>query len=153
MDKKNRMEGSSYAIFTDSLSPVSALKSNSWKDSHKWMRALKRVLQGIKQKIILCWVPSHCDTFGNKKADRLADKGAQMSQRNVPVTFSITKAKIRAEKWRPEHERALKVFEERRKPKEVERGWTERIKRLYGRLRSDHANGTESISKENRCGE
>ena len=104
--EKNGADGSTYAIFTDSLSLVSALKSNSWKDSHEWMRAVKRALQGIKKKIILCWVPSHCDTFGNEKADRLADKGAQMSQRNVPVTFSIVKAKIKAEKWRPEHERA-----------------------------------------------
>ena len=145
--EKNGIEGSRYAIFTDSLSLVSALKSNSWKDSHEWMRAVKRVLQGIKQKIILCWVPSHCDTFGNEKADRLADKGAQMPQRNVPVTFSIVKAKIKSEKWRPEHARALKVFGERRKPKEAEKGWTERIKRLYGRLRSDHAKELRAYQK------
>ena len=47
--EKNGVDGSTYAIFTDSLSLVSALKSNSWKDSHEWMRAVKRALQSITE--------------------------------------------------------------------------------------------------------
>ena len=60
-----------------------------------WMRGVKSLLQKTKHKIILCWISSHCDTYGNEKADRLADKGAKIDQRNIPVTFSIAKAKIR----------------------------------------------------------
>ena len=108
---------------------------------------MKKLLQNIKHRIMLCWVPSHCDTFGNEKADRLADEGAKMPQNNVPVTFNITRAKIKAEKWKPKHERAAKVFGERRKPKEIEKGWKEKIKRLYGRLRSDHAKELRAYQK------
>ena len=145
--QENGTVGLKYAIFTDSLSLVTAIKSNSWKDSHEWMCAVKKSLQNIKHKVMLCWVPSHCDTFGNDKADRLADEGAKMPQNNVPVTFNITRAKIKAEKWKPKHERAAKMFGERRKPKEIEKGWKERIKRLYGRLRSDHAEELRAYQK------
>ena len=55
--------------------------------------------------------------------------------------------KIKGEKWRPKHERAAKMFGERRKPKEIEKGWKERIKRLYGRLRSDHAKELRAYQK------
>ena len=31
----------------------------------------------------------------------MADKGAKMDQRNVPVTYSIAKAKIKSVRWKP----------------------------------------------------
>ena len=84
-----------YAIFTDSLSLTSALKSNDWKDTHEWLRAIKVLLNNTKKKIIICWVPSHCNTFGNEKADQLAERGAKLTQTDIPVTFCIVKAKIK----------------------------------------------------------
>ena len=45
-----------------------------------------------------------------------------MPQNNVPVTFNITRTKFKAEKWRSKHERTAKMFGERRKPKEIEKG-------------------------------
>ena len=140
-------DGLKYAIFTDSLSLVSALRSNKWKDSHEWIRATKNVLQRIKQKVTLCWVPSHCDTYGNEKADRLADKGTVMNQDTTPVTYSIARAKIRSKKWTPTHKKAASMFGDRRKPKEVEKQWPEKVRRTYARIRCDHAKELRAYQK------
>ena len=140
-------DGLKYAIFTDSLSLVCALRSNKWKDSHEWMRAVKNVLQRMKQKVTLCWVPSHCDTYGNDKADRLADKGAAMNQEGIPITYSIAKAKIRSQTWKVKHERAAEMFGDRRKPKEEEKQWTENMRRTYARIRCNHAKELRSYQK------
>ena len=43
----NENNGLKYAIFTDSLSLVNALRSNNWKDSHEWLKAIKAVLQNV----------------------------------------------------------------------------------------------------------
>ena len=136
-DRDQREE--KYAIFSDSLSLVTALKSNKWKDNHEWIRMIKRKLQETKTSVTLCWVPSHCDTYGNEKADRLADKGAKMSQENIPVTCSIAKAKLKSKRWQPTHPEATAMFGDRRKPKEEEREWPENVRRLYARIRSNHA--------------
>ena len=138
------VDGKKYAIFTDSLSLVSALKSNKWKDTHEWIRAIKCVLQRAKRTITICWVPSHCGTYGNEIADKLADQGSTMDQSSAPVTENIVRAKIRNRKWKVEHERAAKMYGERRKPKEIEKSWPANTRRLYARIRSDHA-------KELRC--
>ena len=67
-----------------------------------------------------------------------------MDQSSAPVTENIVRAKIRNRKWKVEHERAAKMYGERRKPKEIEKSWPANTRRLYARIRSDHA-------KELRC--
>ena len=105
-----------YAIFTDSLSLTSALKSNDWKDTHEWLRAIKVLL----------------------RADQLAERGAKLTQTEIPVTFRIVKAKIKNLKWELSNEKAKKTYGERRRPKDIEQTWPAEIRRLYGRLRSNH---------------
>ena len=138
IEEDNRGEAS-YAIFSDSLSLTSALKSNSWNDKHEWLRCIKTLLNRNQKPITICWVPSHCNTHGNDKADRLADQGAKLNQDNAPVTMRITQAKIRSQSWKVTKERAKAIFGERRKPSKEESKWPPTIRHMYGRLRSGHA--------------
>ena len=39
------------------------------KDKHKWLRYIKALLSSNTKNIAICWVPSHCQVFGNEKAD------------------------------------------------------------------------------------
>ena len=65
-----------YAIFTDSKSLVNSLEARNWKDTHEWLRMIKTKLSQIEYQLTICWIPSHCNTFGNEKADALAEKGS-----------------------------------------------------------------------------
>ena len=136
-----------YAIYTDSLSLINALEADNWKDQHEWLRVTKTLLAGTTNNITICWVPSHCNTYGNEKADRLADEGSKMDQSQAPVTFRIVRAKIRNRRWEIQHERAKNIYQERRKPKEAERAWPASIRRLYARLRSGHAKELKDYQK------
>ena len=137
-----------YTIFTDSLSLVSALSSNNWKDGHEWLRCVKYNLNNTQNNITICWVPSHCGTDGNEEADQLADIGASRPQDEAPVTFGIIKAKIRGLPWGVSHDRALQTYGDSRKPKyEVERKWPAPVRRLFGRLRTGHAIELNSYAK------
>jgi len=78
-----------YAIYTDSLSLINALEADSCKDQHECLRVTKTLLAGSTNNITICWVPAHCNTYGNDKADRLADEGSKMDQSQAPVTFRI----------------------------------------------------------------
>ena len=140
----------SYAIYTDSKSMVQSLSSNDYRDTHEWIRVIKNMLQNIKHNITLCWVPSHCGTFGNERADKLADQGAKMNQQDAPVTFSIVRAKVKSSKWEIGHGtdgRAAEMFGERRSTKTDERSWPEKIKQLFGRIRCGHAKELKSYQK------
>ena len=66
-----------YAIFTDSLSLVTSIKAQDWKDNHEWLKRIKQKLDEMRSQVIICWVPSHCNTYGNDKEDEYADKGAK----------------------------------------------------------------------------
>ena len=147
---KTQEEEKKHAIFTDSKSLAQALSSNDWKDEHEWIRIIKNMLQEIKQKVTLCWVPSHCGTYGNEKADKLAEQGARMCQENAAVTFNIVKAKIKNRKWEIGHGtdgRAAKMFGERRRPTKEERSWPEKIQRVFARLRCGHAKELKEYQK------
>ena len=85
-----------YAIFTDSFSLIQAIKTNSCKDEHEWMRKIKQLLDENTTDLTLCWIPSHVETYGNDKADKLAELGMGRDQTDAPVTFNIAKAKIKA---------------------------------------------------------
>ena len=128
-----------YAIFTDSFSLIQAIKTNSWKDEHEWMRKIKQLLDENTADLTLCWIPSHVETYGNDKADKLAELGTGRDQADAPVTFNIAKAKIKSRKWEITHPRAKETFLSMRKTKEIESSWPPRVKRLFARLRSGHA--------------
>jgi ribonuclease HI len=86
-------------ICTDSLSLVSALQNNNWKDKDPWLKTIKHLLRQTETNITLLWIPSHCDIPGNERADELAKLGSALNQDNVPITHRIIKAKIKNKKW------------------------------------------------------
>ena len=140
--------GLHYLILTDSESLVEALDSNKWRDKHEWLKRVKMNLIEATERITICWIPSHCGTDGNERADALANRGAGEAQEDAPVTYSIVRAKVRRKKWKIQHERASEVFGDRRKPKfEIEKGWPLEIRRNYGRFRSNHSKELKSFRK------
>ena len=146
IEERNQPE-QHYAIFTDSLSLVTSIKAQNWKDTHEWLKRIKQKLDEMRSQVTICWVPSHCNTYGNDKADELADKGAKCNQEEAPVTLNVARAKIKNEKWRVSHERASKIFEERRRPRDVEKKWPMRVRSMFSRLRSGHATELKAYRK------
>jgi ribonuclease HI len=155
------VDNTHYLLLTDSHSLTQALKKNNWKDGHDYLNRVKKNLMEAKdRKVTICWIPSHCGVAGNEKADQLAARGTEEDQSNAPVSFNISKAKIRAEKWRIKHERASKIYEGRRKPKSgIEEKWPSEARRTYGRLRTGHAKELKAyrhfiqIEEDARCEE
>ena len=126
-------------IATDSKSLTDAMKHPDWKSSEYWMHETRKVISRISSCIHLLWIPSHCDTPGNDKADDLAKLGSEMSQEGVPITQDIIKAKIKSRPWTITHARALETFGERRIPRtDVEKTWPKPVRTLYAQLRSGH---------------
>ena len=85
---------------------MESIKNDNWKDSHEWLRMIEAKLSATEQKVVICWVPSHCNVYGNEKADQLAERGSTLSQRDAPTTSGIIKAKIKNVKWTINHKRA-----------------------------------------------
>ena len=130
----------SFLICTDSKSLTSAIDKNNWKDKDPWLKKIKETLQKIEDEITVLWIPSHCDVGGNEKADELAKQGTLMDQHDTPVTHRIVKAKIKAARWRVEHERAIQTYGERRSPRlDIEEKWPRRVRTLYVWLRTQHS--------------
>ena len=128
------------AVITDSMSMVEALKAEEWKNSDYHLAQIKHKLHMIESKVILLWVPSHCDVAGNEVADKLADRGAKESQQGIAVSEKIMKARIRRGKWQFIHERTARMYKDRRRPKmEIERSWPRKVRSAFSRLRTGHS--------------
>ena len=128
-----------HLILTDSKSLVDALKKDSWRDNHEWLSKIKSSIANIIGKITIMWIPAHCDTAGNERADLLAKEGSKLNQSKTPVTFNIVKAKILGKKWKIGHPRATKMYGKRRGPKrKIEKIWPRKQRGMYCRLRTDH---------------
>ena len=69
----------------------------------------------------------------------LQTRGQKCNQEEAPVTLNVARAKIKIEKWKVGHERASKIFEERSRPRDVEKKWPMRVRSMFSRLRSRHA--------------
>jgi ribonuclease HI/exonuclease III len=128
-----------YLICTDSRSLHDSLLSNSWKDPDPWLKKIKATLQQIPSTITLLWLPSHCGTHGNERADQLANDGTRLSQADVPVIHAIVKAKIRARPWKVTYPLAKQIYGTRRQPRfDIEGKWPRDVRSLYSRLRTGH---------------
>ena len=130
------------AIITDSLSMMSALEANEWKNNDFHLTTIKNSVELIESRVILLWIPSHCDVRGNEVADQLANRGAKESQAGVPVSEKIMKARIRRRKWTftQKSKRVHKIYQQRRKPKiEIEKTWPRKVRTAYSRLRTGHS--------------
>ena len=95
---------STATICTDSLSLQKAL--DEWKDAQDWLRKIKEKSYTLKTEVSNLWLPLHCGCEGNEEAYQLADKGTKLDQTNIPITFAITKARVRKRQWEVTHERA-----------------------------------------------
>ena len=93
----NKEKCSNLVIFTDSLSVLQALENQ--KISNNTIEKLKIDIHGIistfSVKITLQWIPSHCDLPGNEAADRLAKRGANKEQPNIPISQNTCKQIIK----------------------------------------------------------
>ena len=104
-------------ICTDCLSLHDALESNDWRDKDPLLNLIKVNSYSNPSQITLLWISSHCGIEGNKAAERLANKGEEMCQDDVPVTHLIMKAKLKLRSWEVIHDRARATYGERRKTK------------------------------------
>ena len=77
-------------FLTDSRSALDALHNQS--KPH-----LSRILHSIpvKRRVVLQWIPTHCGINGNEMADKLAKKGAVMTQHDNPITLAEKKTIIK----------------------------------------------------------
>ena len=106
-----------------------------------WLLKIQHALPHVNCHFSILWIPSHCDVDGNEKADDLAKAGSESNQANVPISLKIRKAKIKGVKWTPSHPRAVNIYKERRTPKrEVESKWSRKVRTIYARIRTGHAN-------------
>lgn len=93
------------AIFTDAKSVVSVLKSKS----NTELVDLKAALYSLSQKserVVIQWIPSHCNIPGNEEADKLAKKGGRLHQPDIDITYNEAKRFIKSTyrtKWESEH--------------------------------------------------
>ena len=46
------------------------------------------------RRVVLQWIPAHCGISGNEKADERAKRGANMQQKNLPITIKQKKTII-----------------------------------------------------------
>ena len=56
-----------------------------------------RILNGSleKRRVVLQWIPAHCGINGNEMADKLAKRGAAMTQHDNPITLAEKKTIIK----------------------------------------------------------
>ena len=73
-------------FLTDSSSALDALHNQS--EQH-----LSRIWHSIlrKRRVVLQWIPAHCGINGNGMADKLAKKGAAITQHDNPITLAEKK--------------------------------------------------------------
>ena len=127
-------------ICTDSMSLHQALDNTLWRSKDDGVNKIRQALREITCQIVLLWVPSHCGLEGNERADVLAEGGTKLSQKGIPVSEAIVKAKIKARKWQPTQKRPTETYKERRASrKEIEAEWPRRVRTAYARMRTGHS--------------
>ena len=141
---------SSFVIFSDSRSALSALQSFTSASLHPLILSILEwlyLLQGKGSRVSFCWVPAHVGVPGNERADVLAGDAATRLPPRSPVPFRDVFPLIRLavltcwqERWEV-HGPATKMGEVTRT---VVRPWTyahvrgRRAETALARLRTGH---------------
>jgi hypothetical protein len=92
-------------ILTDALFVVTALKSHRPTDLGDLIDQLEGLTKSY-QKVVIQWVPAHCDLQGNERADKLAKKGGALQQEDTGLTYEVAKSYIKCHlstKWEKDH--------------------------------------------------
>ena len=81
---------SDVVFLTDSRSALDAIQNQNEPN-------LIRILNGSlgKRRVVLQWIPAHCGINGNEMADKLAKRGAAMTQHDNPITLTEKKTIIK----------------------------------------------------------
>jgi len=78
------------AIFSDSLSSLTALKTRHAACRPNMLDDILRIVNEIGRNILFIWIPSHLGLRGNELADRLA----QAATRNCAVSIELNLEKL-----------------------------------------------------------
>jgi ribonuclease HI len=92
-------------IFTDALSVITALKSQTNHELGSLIDSLER-LACCFTKSTVQWIPAHCNVPGNEEADKLAKQGGALQQNDLGSTYEEAKTAIKASlmsKWKQDH--------------------------------------------------
>ena len=84
-------------IFSDCKSVLQVIENdnNRLNLTQKITNYISELIATYSLRIILQWIPSHCDLPGNEAADRLAKKGACLDQPDIPVNQNTCKQIIK----------------------------------------------------------
>ena len=91
--------GQDILILTDSKALVTCLTKGR-PDRKGGMEELRTKLIEVRRRnnrLAIQWIPSHCGTPGNERADDLANQARCLPQEEVPVWFEAAKGEIRRE--------------------------------------------------------
>ncbi|XP_073990934.1 uncharacterized protein [Rhodnius prolixus] len=94
-DKKDNPQ---IVLFIDSQAAILAISSRHYTDHSEVGIARSHIAVLIERgtRVVLQWVPSHCGLTGNKQADELARRGAEMQQPDTPLAFSAVKKVVKS---------------------------------------------------------
>ena len=96
-------------ILTDARSVVSALKSHKSSEANELRPALNTLVNAF-QKVVLQWVPSHCNIDGNEAADKLASEGGRLPQTDCQTSYEEAKTATKLhyrQKWHTDHKKFI----------------------------------------------
>ena len=108
-------------FFTDSMSLVTALHSNTATSKNPHIREIRNLLGNtqINDNITLTWIPAHCGFDGNEEADHLAKIGSEQYHASDITTKEAFKSLIKHNiKFNPTHVRAIETYTCRCGPKQ-----------------------------------
>ncbi|XP_064645142.1 uncharacterized protein LOC135498689 [Lineus longissimus] len=92
-------------ILTDALSVLKSLQNPRKEDNNDLLKALKD-LYSSRKKVVLQWIPAHCNVKGNEKADQVAKEGGKKDQCDLSLSYSENKTELKQgyrKKWKEEH--------------------------------------------------
>ena len=110
-------------IFTDSMSLVTTLHSNTATSKNPHIREIRNLLgnRQINDNITLTWIPAHCGFDGNEEADRLAKIGSEQDHASDITTKEAFKSLIKRNiKFNPTYIRAIETYTYHCRPKTIE---------------------------------
>ena len=94
------VDKSNIVVFTDAMSVLQALESDSGKDKaiNELSSSIGLMIDTHGVNIYLQWIPGHTNITGNDKADSLAKQGAQLPQNDASASIQTAKQIIKQSK-------------------------------------------------------